>query len=310
MGGTHSPPLEITYNRSQLRNHWMFIFLAQCPGVKTILMVSCPRFPSSPVKAFIFNRYHPVPSSPIQSHPVPFPTSGHPQGIPKRHPCGIPASKAPVQSGDGLCHFFRRAVSRCAGASTLALAEVEDGPGKSSKNQRILGRCWKMNWMIFFWTLFRSRSLRFGTEPRLGIMDQICPSSDASDLAANNWFQRTWQNHHENPGRPRRFPQKLGCNQPTEGTDEGWEPCHKAMHLHCRTPASKTSTHLVLPTWFMCSCAMYGCKPRNVGMWMTATKGVRIVLIHDQMGSALFLTFLSFRHLLWSCLILCRRSKS
>lgn len=141
-------------------------------GVKTILMVSCPRFLSSPEKAFIFNRYHPVPSSRIP-HVQPSP----------RHPCG--PSKAPVQSGDGLCHFFRRAVSRCAGASTLALAEVEDGPGKSSKNQ-VLGRCWKMNWMISFWTLFRSRSLRFGTEPRLGIMDQICPSSDASDPAANN----------------------------------------------------------------------------------------------------------------------------
>ena len=141
MGGTHSPPLEITYNRSQLRNHWMFIFLAQCPGVKTILMVSCPRFPSSPLKAFIFNRYHPVPSSTIQSLS---PRPAIPKASP-RHPCGIP-SKAPVQSGDGLCHFFRRAVSRCAGASTLALAE-EDGPGKSSKNQRVLGRCWKMNWI-------------------------------------------------------------------------------------------------------------------------------------------------------------------
>ena len=44
------------------------------------------------------------------------------------------------------------------------------------------------------------------------------------------------------------------------------------MHLRC-CRASKTSTHLVLPTWFMWSCAMYGCQPWNAGnmnLWKTA----------------------------------------
>ena len=142
MGGTHSPPLEITYNRFQLRNHWMFIFLAQCPGVKTILMVSCPRFPSSPLKAFIFNRYHPVPSSTIQYHPVPFPTSGHPQGIPKaslRHPVQGTRSKWrwPVPLLQASCKPLCRCQHPCPGGRgwTRKIIQKSTSPWKMLEDE-------------------------------------------------------------------------------------------------------------------------------------------------------------------------------
>ena len=86
MGGTHSPPLEITYNRSQLRNHRMFIFLAQCLVSKPFSWwVAQDSHHHQRRPSFLTGtiQYHPVPSSTIQSH------SPRP-AIPKaslRHPC-------------------------------------------------------------------------------------------------------------------------------------------------------------------------------------------------------------------------------
>jgi hypothetical protein len=138
MGGTHSPPLEITYNRSQLRNHWMFIFLAQCPGVKTILMVSCPRFPSSPVKAFIFNRYHPVPSSPI---PHVRPSPRHPQKASLRHPC-VQGTRSkwrwPVPLLQASCKPLCRCQHPCPGGSrgwTRKIIQKSTNPWKMLEDE-------------------------------------------------------------------------------------------------------------------------------------------------------------------------------
>ena len=150
----------------------------------------------------------------IQSHPVAF----HAQGE-------IP-SKAPIQSSDGLCHFFRRAVGRCAGASTLALKKWTENHPKTKEFKMSWKMSWIMNWMILLDIDHCSVQTHWNSAPSRD--SESCDLSLVSGCFRSRCklIPENLDKHRENPrglqGPTVPLSKMAFSIQPIEGTDEAW----------------------------------------------------------------------------------------